>query len=961
MAVFFYFYFYLKIKLVSLVSNLFMMHLLRIIIVFFVILFHYAVSFAQQLPPIVKYSNEVYNAGIQNWMISQDNQRFMYFANNEGLLEFNGSKWVLNPSPNETIIRSVKCIGDKIYTGAFMEFGFWQRAENGELQYTSLSNSIKNKIKDDEQFWGIFPFDNWILFQSLENIYAYNTKSKTFTIISPQSTINKAFKTPNGIYFQTKNGLYEIDQGQSKLFLSNQLINQSKLINIFETPNGLLLVTQKQGIYQYKNGVLSKFITDIDAQIQQSNIYSSQLLSDQSVALGSISNGIFIISKEGKKLYHITQNSGLSNNTALSLFEDLDKNLWIGLDNGINCINLKSPINSYLDNTGVLGAIYTSVTHANKLYIGTNQGLFYKDLNSASKFEFVQNTKGQVWFLFSYQNTLFCGHDSGTFIVNGANANLIYAGSGTWSFEPYPGNSNFILQGNYNGISVLEKQANAWGYKNKIEGFNYSSKHFEIIGKNQIYVSHEYKGVYRFNLNKSLTKASNCIKFKQPKKGKNAGLVKYNNHIYYASKEGVFKLNNSTQKFDRDKTLSAIFQNDEYVTGKMIVDRSNKLWFFTKNYIHFYSAGKLSSELKKSSLPIPSSLTNSMPGYENILQLEDKSYLIGTTDGYYLLKNDDFKFNNYKVSIIRIANTVVNSKAINIPITEEVSLSHDQNNLAFHFTVPEFDKYINAEYQYKLEGLNDQWSEWSFNSQIVFENLPAGDYTFSVRAKVANSLTDNVASFSFVIQKPWYANTLAKLFYIILLIVLGNYIHKFYTKYHEKRHQKIIAENNILLELKELENEQKIMKIKNEQLIQDVDKKNKELAVSTMNLIKKTELLNIIKGDLKSSTDSTTNRSIKSVISTINKNVKEENTWNIFKEAFDSADNNFLKKVKESHPALTPNDLRLCAYLRLNLSSKEIAPLLNISVRSIEIKRYRLRKKMNLPHEMGLVEYLLAV
>ena len=556
---------------------------------------------------------------------------------------------------------------------------------------------------------------------------------------------------------------------------------------------------------------------------------------------------------------------------------------------------------------------------------------------------------------------MFCGHDSGTYIVNDANANLIYSGSGTWSFEPYGANSKFILQGNYNGISVLEKQSNNWVYKNKIKGFDYSSKHFEILGKNEIYVSHEYKGVYKFTIDPSISNASAITKYKSPKKGKNASLVKYNNSIYYASKEGVFKLNTPTKKFIKDESLSAIFQNDEYVTGKMIVDKSNKLWFFTKNYIHYYSSGKLSSELKKSSLPIPSSLTNSMPGYENILQLEDNNYLIGTTDGYYILKNDDFKFNNNKVSIFRITNTVVNSKPNNLSIDDEVTLSHDQNNLAFHFTVPEYDKYINAEYQYKLEGLNNEWSEWSFNSQVIFENLPAGNYTFSVRAKVANSITDNVATFSFVIRKPWYANTFAKLFYFLLLIVLGYYIHKLYTEYHEKLHQKIITENNILLELKELENEQKIMKIKNEQLIQDVDKKNKELAVSTMNLIKKTELLNIIKGDLKSSTDSTTNRSIKSVISTINKNVKEENTWNVFKEAFDSADNNFLKKVKESHPALTPNDLRLCAYLRLNLSSKEIAPLLNISVRSIEIKRYRLRKKMNLPHEMGLVEYLLAI
>ena len=918
------------------------------------------IGVAQQLPPIVKYSKDVYGAGIQNWMISQDNHRFMYFANNEGLLEFNGSKWILHPSPNETIIRSVKCINDKIYTGAFMEFGFWQRALNGHLSYTSLSNAIKDKINDDEQFWGIFPFDNWILFQSLEKIYAYNTKTKLFTVIDPKSTINKVFKTTNGIYFQTTKGLYEIDQGKSKLFLSNEIINQNKLINIFDTNEGLILVTQKQGIFKYQNTILTKFITNIDAEIQQSNIYSSQMLSDESIALGSISNGIFILSKEGKLIYHITQNSGLSNNTALSLFEDIDKNLWIGLDNGINCINLKSPIKSYLDNTGILGTTYASITHNNKLYIGTNQGLFCKDLNSTSKFEFVQNTKGQVWSLFSYQNTLFCGHDSGTFIINDKNATSIFAASGTWKFVP-SGNSNFILQGNYNGITVLEKKNNTWVFKNKIKGFNYSSKHFEILNTNEIYVSHEYKGVYKFKVDNSFLNASDIIKFDNLTKSKNATLAKYNNQIYYASKEGVFKMNNTTKIFEKDKSLSSIFQNDEYVTGKMIVDKSNKLWFFTKNYIHYYSFGKLSPELKKSSLPIPSSLTNSMPGYENILQLSNETYLIGTTDGYYVLKNNEFKFNNHKVSLFGISNNVVNSKSTNISIAEKGEFHHDENNLAFNYTVPEYDKYINAEYQYKLEGLHDEWSEWSFNSQVIFENLPAGDYVFSVRAKVANSITDNIASYSFEIKKPWYANNWAMMFYFILLIILGYYIHKFYTIYHEKRHQRIIAENNILLELKELENEQQIMKIKNEQLTQDVDKKNKELAVSTMNLIKKTELLNIIKGDLKNSTDSTTNRSIKSVISTINKNVKEENTWNIFKEAFDSADNNFLKKVKENHPSLTPNDLRLCAYLRLNLSSKEIAPLLNISVRSIEIKRYRLRKKMNLPHEMGLVEYLLAI
>lgn len=151
------------------------------------------------------------------------------------------------------------------------------------------------------------------------------------------------------------------------------------------------------------------------------------------------------------------------------------------------------------------------------------------------------------------------------------------------------------------------------------------------------------------------------------------------------------------------------------------------------------------------------------------------------------------------------------------------------------------------------------------------------------------------------------------------------------------------------------------MKLRNEQLSQDVDAKNRELAVSTMSLIKKNELLEIIKEDLKKSSGDSINRNLKSVITTINKNISNDDSWNKFKEAFDSADKDFLKKIKLAHPNLTPSDLKLCAYLRLNLTSKEIAPMFNISIRSVEIKRYRLRKKLNLAHDDGLVNYILSI
>ena len=133
------------------------------------------------------------------------------------------------------------------------------------------------------------------------------------------------------------------------------------------------------------------------------------------------------------------------------------------------------------------------------------------------------------------------------------------------------------------------------------------------------------------------------------------------------------------------------------------------------------------------------------------------------------------------------------------------------------------------------------------------------------------------------------------------------------------------------------------------------------IAGKTALLMKKNELLTLIKDDLKRTNTDHDEKSIKSVIKTINESISEDNSWTIFKDAFNGADNDFLKVIKQYHPSLTPNDLRLCAYLRLNLSSKEIAPLLNISVRSVEVKRYRLRKKMNLEHETSVVEYILSI
>ncbi|HLA54644.1 MAG TPA: triple tyrosine motif-containing protein [Flavobacterium sp.] len=921
-----------------------------------------AFLFGQELSPIVKYNSATYNAGNQNWMISQDSQRFMFFANNEGLLEFNGSAWTLYPSPNETIIRSVQVVGDRIYTGCYMEFGYWTREPNNHLKYHSLSSKIKSRIVDDEQFWNIFSYEQWMIFQSLNQIHIYDTKTGQFSVISSKNGILKSFQANNSIYYQVANeGLYEIENGKGKLVSNDPVVVNNKIVAIFSTDDGLLFQTQHNGFFTMINGNFAPFFSDVDDQIITSSVYSCQQLSDKGFAIGTVSNGIFILSATGKLKYHITQDKGLSNNTVLSIFEDVDENLWIGLDNGINCINLKSPISSYSDDTGFMGTVYASLLHNGKLYIGTNQGLFCKTYNSNESFQFIKNTKGQVWSLFEYDGTIFCGHDSGTFIVEDVNAIPIFSASGTWGFVKIPGRQDLLLQGNYYGISVLQKINNQWKFRNKISRFDYSAKHFEISSTMDVYISHEYKGVFRFRLDKDFTTCSGLTMLKTPEKGKNASLIKFDKNIYYANKKGIYILDDASKTFHRDKTLSAVFEKDEYTSGKLIANSSNKLWVFSKNYIHYFTLSKIGNTLKKNTIPIPMSLTGSMLGYENVTRLSNSVFLIGTTDGYYTINLNDLRFKSNSVSITNIAISKLDEKLISCPVKEKGEFRHDENNIIINYTVPEYNKYIYTEYQYILEGLQEEWSNWSAKTTANFKNLPPGDYTFKVKAKIANSNPKNMATYSFTIHKPWYLTYLALAIYFVLIVLLALHINKTYKEYYRKKEQKLIEENNLLLEIQELENEQRLMKIKNEQLSSDVDSKNRELAVSTMDLMKKNELLALIKDDLKRTGPDNEDKNIKSLINTINNSISEDNSWNIFKEAFNNADNDFLKIVKQAHPSLTPNDLRLCAYLRLNLSSKEIAPLLNISVRSVEVKRYRLRKKMDLPHETSVVEYILSI
>lgn len=916
--------------------------------------------FGQEIPPLHNYNPDNYKAGNQNWKISQNENNYIYSANNDGLLVFNGARWKLYPSPNNTIIRSVTAIGELVYTGAHTEFGVWKKDHLGNLKYTSISNQLQVPLEEDEDIWNIIEYNGWILFQSLHRIYIYNTKDNSFKIIKSETVLEKIFKINKSIYFQkTNDGLYKIENGKEVLISKDPILKKNIIVNIYAEKAGLLVLTQEKGFFHLsENGILKKWKTKSDALLATTSIYSSIRMFDGTYVLGTISNGVYLLDSKGSVISNIDQKKGLNNNTVLDLYEDKDHNIWLGLDNGIAVLNYNTAFKIYNDINTNFGAVYNSILHNNNLYIGTNQGLFVKPLNSNNAFQLIKGTKGQVWCLKTIDNALFCGHNKGTFLINNTTAQKIADTPGTWDIKKIPNSDNQLLQGNYRGLYVLTKQKGQWSVRNKIEGFDNSSRFFEIYGNDEIFVNHEYKGIFKLKVDSQFTKVQD-LNIDSSRKGNKSGLIKYKGDIIYSYKEGIFRYDSLQKNFVKSEFSEQVLTSDEkYVSGKIIATPNDKLWGFTENNIIYFSQGKINNTPQITKIAIPSKLRRDISGYENIAHLKDETYLIGNSHGYLLIDLNKIESDQHQVQLIQINKGEMNGAKTRIHLNNAENIAYTENNVDFLFSVPNYNIYKEVKYQHKLDGLYNEWSKWTSNPKIVYKNLPFGKYTFSVRAKTGNTLSPNTISYDFVIERPWYLSNEIIVCYIVLAILLFLSIHTIYKQYYKRQKQHLLNKKQREFERGQLEKEKEIMKLRNDKLRQDIESKNRELAASTMSIIKKNEFLNNIKKELSDVKDQSL---VKPVIKIIDKNLNNHSDWELFQEAFNNADKNFLKKVKEKHPNLTPNDLRLCAYLRLNLSSKEIAPLLNISYKSVEIKRYRLRKKMGLTKNDNLTHHILEI
>jgi ligand-binding sensor domain-containing protein/DNA-binding CsgD family transcriptional regulator len=937
-------------------------------------------------PFIRNFTKSDYNASTQNWSVAQDMRGFMYFANNDGLLKYDGVQWHLFRMPNLSMVRSIH-INDRssIFIGAYNDIGEMISGQGGKLTFRSFRDQIPEEYRNFDDVWNIFTYHERIVFQSYNAVYFYR-EGAPMTVLPAPSRFQNSYSVRGRLLFNdNENGLMEFDGTRlTKLPGSQELIGQDIWsILPYGKGNELLICTLGNGLYIHDGSRVSRWNVPVSKILRNDQIFSASSLNDNHYAIGTILNGVIIIDHEGNIVQQINKKNGLQNNTVLDLFTDRAGNLWLALDNGIDYITVNSPV-TFIKSAEGFGAGYASIIHEGRLYLGTNQGLYVKEwpeTRMGSDFSLIPGTSGQVWYLGVHNGILLCGHDKGTYLVTGKSAQLLSQVQGGWKYLELKNRPGYMIGGTYSGIILFRWEEGTWKYVRQIEGMTESFRVFEEDRNGDIWMSHGFKGIFRVRLSSDLDSVTS-VRFYNSSDGLPSdyylNLFRIRGQLVVVSETEIYEYSPSDDRFVRSAYFNQLLSPVVSISY-LKEDEAGNIWYVAKNRAGVF---RYKENYTYENVTAPFLLLSGkfIHGFESFYPYSPEHVIIGTEDGFAHYSSRSYVPGHEGFSVFITLGEALHQDSVfyygrNLSRAgEEASFKfrYGHNNLRFTYASPVYDHPGNTEYSIRLLGYEDEWSSWNRTSYKEYSNLPDGKFTFQVKARDQLGIESLPDSLNFVIDHPWYKSHIAYLVYLLAGASVVFLLVKFIRWRIDLAHRKERLINQRIYEAREqeykrqaLEAEKEIIRIRSEKLHAEMIMRDKELANQAMNLVRKNEFLNHLKDELtglrQTCSEDLTGRRVSEIISRINREVDSNKQREVFESVFDEVHEEFLQKVKSRYPSLTPTELRLCAYLKMNISTKEIAPLLNISVRGVEICRYRIRKKMGISRDTNLTTHLLGL
>jgi DNA-binding CsgD family transcriptional regulator len=590
-------------------------------------------------------------------------------------------------------------------------------------------------------------------------------------------------------------------------------------------------------------------------------------------------------------------------------------------------------------------------------------------------FQAVNGTTGQVWGLNEAGGTLLMGHHEGAFRIEDLRATALNNRTGAWRYLQL--NDTVLIAGQYDGLSLLTRRPGGpWQWRMRLPGFEESCRVLAPENDSTLWMSHPYRGVFKVVFQNGFRSLS--VKRYGLAQGLPSDLF---NYVFYvggralvAAEHGLFRYDGATDRF-----VSASEFDEQLGKNKrtrfLQEDSVGNIWFVTGEetgvlWVRDEGLGK-----KISRQVFPQLTGQIVGGFEHIYCLDAQNQFFGTEKGFLHLNTQRLK--GAETTLQVVINGVRIPQAVDSVVfggfpgqgMANVVLPYQNNRIVVSYAATVFGESRRIQYSTRLEGLEREWSAWSAQTERDFSHLPAGTYRLLVKARDDAGQESAVESFQFRILPPWYASNWALFLYFLAFAGLLTMLIRSQRKRFE-REKAELTRSHLQKEEQHLRRaeatEQELVRVQNEKLEAEVQHKNEELALATMHLVQKGEMIASIQEALErilqnEQQPAMQRQELQRLLRILQFDTRIDQDWEQFALHFDQVYRDFLQRLRERFSQLSPNDYRLCAYLRMNLNTKEIAHLMNISVRGVEGSRYRLRRKLDLPNDANLVDFLMGL
>ncbi len=750
-------------------------------------------------PLLRVYAETEYKDSKRNYAITSDGRGLLYFGNENGILEYDGTRWRHINVPQNAAVRALATDAKgRVYVGLDGDFGYLAPDSLGSLGFVSLSQ--RHKIAGPfGSFLAVYASADAVFFVSLNRVLVYkNGKLEEPTLPKPLLR-NPAFFVNGKLYLTlADDGLSLLEGNSSKpLFGKDNNWNNEGLYAMLPVGDRQIVIGRKfDGLMLWNGTELKPFATQVDNYLRENLISGGLVLPGGDLAITTLRGGVVVVSPQGKVVRIFNRESGLPDNTVNAAFLDQQNGLWLATDNGLVRISLYSPVEQFNERAGLQGNVNSIVRHNGVLYVSTTQGIYYlKDLAAAdlaksyfrhhSGFSDIPGFYTEFHDLISTPKGLLVATADGVYNLANNTPTRVISSSANF-LAIHPNDSSIVFAGLNDSLVALRYSGKQWERHPDFQAVPGAFTSLVVV-KDGLWAATQNDGLLKMTMNVGDFTPSKVNYYTTveglPSNAGNLLFLMYGELVVSTATQGVYTFDAAKGQFSPSSLFKGTFRD----AGKKLLDIQK---ISDLRYIVISNVDQgIATQQEDGTFSISTQIFKNLAdqSYTTVFKDIDGQVWLGGNQGLLRFSSIDSAAGSNFQSLIRRVQSGDGNVMFDGTYYDEAGypvmkqpqqllpeLSYNDNAIRFDFGATSYQFPEFTEYQFQLEGFDAGWSEWTNDARKDYTNLPEGSYTFKVRARNAYDGISKESSYAFSITPPWYRTWWA---YVLVFATIGLLIY----------------------------------------------------------------------------------------------------------------------------------------------------------------------------------------